>query len=96
MIKVNLNLTRVSKKPINSELLSKMLINSELLKVSKNDQFENLCLQSWRSLIQRVPLGTLPQEVLMSFPHNQMTLTSFFIFSYKGYFYQIWATKTTP
>ena len=48
------------------------------------------------NLIQRVLLGTLPQEV-MSLPDNQVTLTNLFISSQlqRGYCYQIWAVKTT-
>ena len=36
------------------------------------------------NLIQRIPLGTLPQEVVMSLPINHVTLTNLFIFSYRG------------
>ena len=36
------------------------------------------------SLIQRAPLCTPPQEVVMPLTHNQMTLTNLFISSYRG------------
>ena len=36
------------------------------------------------SLIQKVSLGTLPQEVVTSLPHKYVTLANLFIFSYRG------------
>ena len=36
------------------------------------------------NLIQRVPLDTLPQELVASLPHNHVTLTDLFISSYRG------------
>ena len=39
----------------------------------------------WQAnLIQRVPLSILPQEVVMSLPHNHVALTNLFISSYRG------------
>ena len=65
------------------------------LKVAKWPVLKFMYLQSWGSwqvnLIQRVPLGTLPQKVVMSLPHNHVTLTNLFISSYRGYCYQIWS-----
>ena len=63
-----------------------MTINFVLLKVSKNDQFENLYISSYREarnitfglhlkLIQRVLLSTLSQEVLILLPHNHVTFS---------------------
>ena len=59
------------------------LYQIELLKVSKNDQFENLYISSHGkarnikfgqqvNIIKRVTLGTLPQEVVMSLAHNHV------------------------
>ena len=61
----------------------------------QNDQFENLYISrhgearsikfgQQLNLIQRVPLGTLPQEVLTSLPHNHVTLTNLFIYIYRA------------
>ena len=71
--------------------VSKISINFELLKV-QNDQFENLYIFSHgeaRNIkfgqqvnIERVPLGTPPQAVVMSLAHNHMT--NLFISSYRG------------
>ena len=69
-----------------------MTINFELL---INDQNENLYISSHGEarnikfghqvkLIPRVKLGPLPQEVVTSLLHNNVTLTSIFIFSYRG------------
>ena len=57
----------------------------------QNDEFENLYISSHGkarnmkfgqqvNLIQRVQLGTLPQEVLMSLPHTNIFSTNLFIF----------------
>ena len=71
--------------------VSKISINFELLKV-QNDQFENLYIFSHgeaRNIkfgqqvnIERVPLGTPLQAVVMSLAHNHMT--NLFILSYRG------------
>ena len=47
------------------------------------------------NLIQRVPLGTTPLEVV-TLPHNHVSSTNLFISSCTGYCYQIWAVKTMP
>ena len=71
----------------------------------QNDQFGNLYISSHgeaRNIkfvqhvnpIQKVPLGTRPQELVMSLPHNHVTLTNLFISSYRDYYYQIWSVKT--
>ena len=63
-------------------------------KSQQNEQFENLYISSygearnitfWQqvNLIQRVSLGTCPQELVMSLPHNYVTLTNIFIPSYR-------------
>ena len=38
------------------------------------------------NLTQKVPLGTPPQEVVTSLPHNYMTLANLFISSYNNNF----------
>ena len=59
----------------------------------QNDQFENLYISSHGkarnikfgqqvNIIERVPLGTPPQAVVMSLAHNHMT--NLFISSYRG------------
>ena len=68
------------------------------LYISSNGEARNIKFGQQVNLIQRVQLGTLPQEV-MSLPHNQMTLTSLFIPSYRAntvWQIQIWPVKTTP
>ena len=73
--------------------VSKIHINFELLKVSKNDLFENLYISSQRdarnikfghlmNIIEKVSLGTAPQALVMSLAHNH--LTNLFISSYRG------------
>ena len=73
----------------------------------QNDEFENPYISSHGEVrniklgqqvnpIQRVPLGTPLKEVLTSLPHNLVTLTNLFISNHRGYYYQIWAVKTTP
>ena len=62
----------------------KMSINFELLKVdriisfkiSSHEEAKNIKFGKQVNLIQRILLGTLPQEVVMSLPHNHMTLTN--------------------
>ena len=71
-----------------------MTINFELLRVSKMTSFKIYIMSSHGEagnvfgqqvhLIQMVPLGTLPQEVATSLPHNHVTLTNLFIPSYRG------------
>ena len=71
--------------------VSRMTINFELL----NDQFENLYISSHGearnikfgqqvNLIQRVQLGTPPQEVVMALAHYHVALTNLSISSYRG------------
>ena len=82
-----------------------MTINFELLKVSKMTSLKTYISQVLEkldnkqhqvNLIQRVLLGILHQEVLMSLPHIHVTLTNLFISSHRNYCYQIWAVKATP
>ena len=63
--------------------------------ITGHREARNIKFEQQVNLIQRAPLGTLPQEVLTSLPHNHMTLINFFISSYRSYCYQIWAEKTT-
>ena len=87
------NMPKVSKITINFELfkISKM---NKLLKVRKMtnikifispfiEKLEAFKFGQQVNLIQRVPSGTLPQEVVMSLAHNYATLSNFFISSYK-------------
>ena len=61
--------------------VSKIIINFELLKVSHGEA-RNIKFEQPVNLIQRVPLSTLPQQVVKSLPHNHMNLTNLFISSY--------------
>ena len=45
------------------------------------------------NLIQRVVLGTPPQEVLAPLPHIHVIFSSLFVSSHRGYWYQIWAVE---
>ena len=76
-----------------------MTVKIELLKFSKitslkiyiissHGEARNIKFGQQVNLIQRVPLGTLPQKVLMLLPHNHMTLTNLLISSHRGYCYQ--------
>ena len=67
---------------INFELLKVSKITS--LKISSHGEARNIKFRQQVNLIQRVPLGTLPQEVVTSLPHNHMTLTNLFISGYRG------------
>ena len=73
----------------------KMIIYFKLLKVSKMISFKiyvspvmreakTLKFQQQVNLIKTVPLGPLPQEIVMSLPYNNMTLTNLLISSYSG------------
>ena len=68
--------------------VSKTTINFEQLKVSKITSLKISCHGEARNIKfgqqERVPLGTMPQEVVTSLPHNYMTLTNLFISSYRG------------
>ena len=54
---------------------------------------EVLNLNSGVSVIQRVLFCTPPQKELTSLLHIHVTLKNLFIFSLRGYCYQIWAVK---
>ena len=75
--------------------ISKMTINPELLKVSKSHgEARNIKFGQQVNLIQMVALGTPPQRVVTSLPHNHhVTLTNLCISGYRGYFRQIWAAN---
>ena len=78
--------------------LSEMTTKMTTLKIYISpvmEKLETITLGQQVNLIQRVLLGTLPQEVLTSVPHIHVTLTNLFISSHRGYCYQIWAVKTT-
>ena len=67
---------------INFKLLKVSKITS--LKISSHGEARNIKFGHQVNLIQRVPLGTLPQGVVTSLPHNHMTLTNLFISVYRG------------
>ena len=62
---------------INFELLKVIKITS--LKIFSHGEARNIKFGQQVNLIQRIPLGTLPQEVVMSLPHNHMTLTNLYL-----------------
>ena len=53
------------------------------LKISSHAETRNIKFGQQVNPIERVPLGTLPQEVVTSLPHNHMILTNLFISSYR-------------
>ena len=72
-----------------------MIIYFKLLKVSKMISFKiyvspvmreakNLKFRQQVNLIKTVPLGPLPQEIVLSLPYNNLTLTNLLISSYSG------------
>ena len=77
---------------VNSDLpkVSKINVNFELLKGSKMTSLKSIYLQSQRNIkfqqqvniIERVPLGTPPQAVVMTLAHNHMA--NLFISSDRG------------
>ena len=66
----------------------------EIYNIFSHGEARNITFGQQVNLIQRVLLGTLPQEILTSVPHIHMTLTNLFISSHRGYCYQIWPVKT--
>ena len=77
---VNFNLLKVNKMTVNFELLKVRKITSlKIYMISSHGEARNIKFGQQVNLIQRVPLGTPPQEVLMSLPHNQMTLTNLYL-----------------
>ena len=79
---VNFDLPKVSKMSINFKLLKVSKITS--LKISSQGEVRNIKFGQQVNLIQRVSLGTLPQEVVISQPHNHVTLTNLFVSIYRG------------
>ena len=75
---------------VNKMTSSKIYISShgEATSLPRNIKFRHQV-----NLIQRVLLGTPPQEVPMSLPHIHVTLTNLFIYSHRGYCYQILGRK---
>ena len=71
---------------INFELLKISRINSQktVLYISSHEEAKKHQIQTVGNLIQKVPLGTPPQEVVTLLPHNCVTLTNLFISSYRG------------
>ena len=95
MSRVIFDLPKVRKMIIYFKLLkvSQMIIYFKLLKVSKMISFKiyvspvmreakTLKFQQQVNLIKTVPLGPLPQEIVMLLPYNNMTLTNLLISSY--------------
>ena len=54
------------------------------LKLPSHGEVRNFKFGQQVSLIQGIPLGTLPQQVVTSLSQNYMTLTNLFISSYRG------------
>ena len=54
------------------------------LKTYISPEARNIKFGQQVNFIQRVPLGTLPQEVVHSSPHNHVFLTNLFISRYRG------------
>ena len=82
---------KVRKTTVNGELLQ-VIKMTKLLKVRKMTslkiyispsikKLETLTFGQQVNLIQKVPLATLPQEVVTSLPHKYVTLANLFISS---------------
>ena len=56
----------------------------KILCISRHGEARNIKFGQQADLVQRVPLGALPQDLVMSLPHNHLTLTNLFISSYRG------------
>ena len=79
---VNFDLPKVSKININFELLKISKMTSLEIYVSSHGEARNIKFRHQINSIERVPLGTPPQVVVMSLAHNR--LTNLFISSYRG------------
>ena len=82
--RVNFDVSRVSRMTINFELLKVSKMTSLKIYVSSYGEARNIKFGHQVNLIQRVQLGPLPQGVVTSLPDNNVTLTNFFISSYRG------------
>ena len=78
---VNFDLPKVIRMIINFELLN--ITKTTSLKISSHGEARNIKFGEQVNLIQRAPMGTLPQEVVTSLPSNHMTLTNLYISSYR-------------
>ena len=73
MIRDNFDLPRVNKMNINFELLKFSKMTSLKIYTSSHRKASNIKFGQQLNPIQRAPLGTLPQEVVMSLAHNPVT-----------------------
>ena len=73
---------KVSKININLELLKVSKITSSKIYVFSQGEARNIKFGQQANIIERVPLGTPPQVVVMTLAHNYVT--NLFISSYKG------------
>ena len=79
---MNFDLPKVDTININFELLKVSKMASLKICVSSHEEARNIKLGDLRSIIERVPLGTPPQAVVMSLAHNHQT--NLFISNYRG------------
>ena len=70
---VNFDLPKVSKININFELLKISKMTSLEIYVSSHGEARNIKFRHQINSIERVPLGTPPQVVVMSLAHNHLT-----------------------
>ena len=73
---------KVSKININSELLKVSKITSSKIYIFSHGEARNIKFGQQVNIIERVPLGTPRQVVVMTLAHNYVT--NLFISSYKG------------
>ena len=73
MIRDNFDLPKVNKMNINFELLKFSKMTSLKIYTSSHGKARNIKFGLQLNPIQRAPLGTLPQEVVMSLAHNPVT-----------------------
>ena len=80
--KVSFERPKVSKMNINFELLKFSKINNLKIYISSHGKTRNIEFGQLINIIERVPLGTPPQVVVMSLAHNHVK--NLFILSYRG------------
>ena len=80
--RVNFDLPKVSKIIINFEMFKVSKMTSLKIFISSHGEARNIKFGHQINIIERVPLGTLPQAVVMSLAHNH--LTNLFILNYRG------------
>ena len=92
-MKVNFDLPNVAKMVIKFELLKVCKMTIWKSYISSHGGVRNIKFGQRVNLIQRLPLGTPPWEVVISLPCNFDK--SLYLYLQRSYCYQIWAIKTS-